>query len=368
MSRLWRVDARTGEVLRTWDIEDGLGGRRHAGWQGLRVRDINGGDIANLVRLNLETGQREPLTHFETHIALGAPAVSPDGQRVVFAMRGKDGWDLALREARMGAVRWLTQDGQFNYSPQWVDDDQLLFLREHDERLQAHVLTVSTGELHARHGCAAPGDGCAARGRRAGGVPQPRRHELLGRPRSAHAGRGGASAPAGRGLESPLQPPREAPPPPPDSAEPRRRHLRRLRLASRGGLCRAPEHACPTDSSTGSARDRGSATRPPPRSRRLRRPRRRLPLRRRAPGGGPVAQPPPAPRGEGPLRRALLDAGEALLPRAARPVRLRLQDEDTEKLRVRACSRWRGRIGSASTRGRSTPSSPPRRAALRASR
>ncbi|WP_224371421.1 hypothetical protein [Hyalangium versicolor] len=147
ISRLWRVDARTGDVLRTWDIQDGIGGSVTPDGTGYVFVDVRGGDTANLYRLNLETGQQEPLTQFEGHISLGALAVSPDGQRVVFAMRGPDGWDLALRE-QDGSVRWLTRDGRFNYSPTWVDDDQILFLREHDQRLQAHLLRLSTGELH----------------------------------------------------------------------------------------------------------------------------------------------------------------------------------------------------------------------------
>lgn len=146
MSRVWRVDARTGEVLQTWEISDGLGGGVTPDGKGYVFVDVKHGDIANLVRLNLETGQREPLTRFERQVSLGAPTVSPDGQRVVFAMRGPDGWDLALR-GQDGSVRWLTRDGKFNYSPQWVDDDQVLFLREHEARLQAHVLKLSTGEL-----------------------------------------------------------------------------------------------------------------------------------------------------------------------------------------------------------------------------
>jgi len=146
MSRLWRVDARTGEVLRTWEISDSMGGSVTPDGRSYVLVDMKGGDSANLVRMDLETGQQEPLTRFEGLSSLGAPAVSPDGQRVVFSMRGPEGWDLALRGPD-GSVSWLTRDGRFNYSPQWVDDDQVLFLREQDRRLQAHVLRLSTEEL-----------------------------------------------------------------------------------------------------------------------------------------------------------------------------------------------------------------------------
>jgi hypothetical protein len=145
LSRLWRVDARTGDVLRTWEIQDGMGGSVTPDGKGYIFIDVKG-DIANLVRLELESGQVQPLTRFEEQRSLGAPAVSPDGTRVVFSMRGPNGWDLALRGADE-SVRWLTQDGLFNYSPRWVDDDQILFMREHEGRLQAHVLRLSSGEL-----------------------------------------------------------------------------------------------------------------------------------------------------------------------------------------------------------------------------
>ncbi len=42
MSRLWRVDARTGEVLRTWEIQDGMGGSITPDGTGLRLRRREG--------------------------------------------------------------------------------------------------------------------------------------------------------------------------------------------------------------------------------------------------------------------------------------------------------------------------------------
>ncbi|RKI05792.1 hypothetical protein D7Y15_32510 [Corallococcus sp. AB030] len=143
--KLWRVDARTGDVVRLWDDLVGMGGDLTADDRSYVFVEVNG-DAANLVRLDLESGQRERLTDFKAHTALGTPVTSPDGGRYVFPMYGVEGWDLVLREPD-GSLRWLTRDGLFNYSPRWLDDDHLVFLREHEGRLQAHVMTVSTRRI-----------------------------------------------------------------------------------------------------------------------------------------------------------------------------------------------------------------------------
>ncbi|RKH83505.1 hypothetical protein D7Y21_26365 [Corallococcus sp. AB045] len=143
--KLWRVDARTGDVVRLWDDLVGMGGDVTADGRSYVFVEVNG-DAANLVRLDLESGQRERLTDFKAHTALGTPVTSPDGGRYVFPMNGAEGWDLVLREPD-GSLRWLTRDGLFNYSPRWLDDDHLVFLREHEGRLQAHVMTVSTRRI-----------------------------------------------------------------------------------------------------------------------------------------------------------------------------------------------------------------------------
>ncbi|RKH67543.1 hypothetical protein D7X96_19355 [Corallococcus interemptor] len=143
--KLWRVDTRTGDVVRIWDDLVGMGGDLTAdGRSYVFVETL--GDAANLVRLDLESGQRERLTDFQAHTALGTPVTSPDGGRFVFPMTGAQGWDLVLREPD-GSLRWLTRDGLFNYSPRWLDDDHLVFLREHEGRLQAHVMTVPTRRI-----------------------------------------------------------------------------------------------------------------------------------------------------------------------------------------------------------------------------
>ncbi|MHA7631425.1 hypothetical protein [Corallococcus sp. M7] len=143
--KLWRVDARTGDVVRLWDDLVGMGGDVTADGRSYVFVEVNG-DAANLVRLDLESGQRERLTDFKAHTALGTPVTSPDGGRYVFPMNGAEGWDLVLREPD-GSLRWLTRDGLFNYSPRWLDEDHLVFLREHEGRLQAHVMTVSTRRI-----------------------------------------------------------------------------------------------------------------------------------------------------------------------------------------------------------------------------
>jgi hypothetical protein len=144
-ARLWRVDARTGAVERTWDGVKGMGGSVTPDGTAYVYVSVEG-DTANVVRLELETGRRETLTRFDASAPVGPPAVSPDGARMVFPIGGAGGWDLVLREAD-GSLRWLTRDGLFNYSPRWLDGERIVFLREHEGRLQAHVMTVTTREL-----------------------------------------------------------------------------------------------------------------------------------------------------------------------------------------------------------------------------
>nr|WP_237081387.1 hypothetical protein [Myxococcus xanthus] len=144
-AKLWKVDARTGDVVRLWDDVMGMGGSITLDGTAYVYVRVDG-DSANVVRLDLETDTRKALTDFSASTSVGPPAVAPDGERVVFPLSGDAGWDLVLREAD-GRLRWLTRDGRFNYSPRWLDDERLVFLREHEGRLQAHVLTVATREV-----------------------------------------------------------------------------------------------------------------------------------------------------------------------------------------------------------------------------
>lgn len=144
-AKLWRVDARTGDVVRVWDDVKGMGGSITPDGSAYVYVHVDG-DTANLMRLELESGRQEPLTHFDASASVGPPAISPDGSKMVFPVAGPQGWDLAEREAD-GSLRWLTRDGLFNYSPRWLDAEHIVFLRKHLGRLQVHMMTVSTREM-----------------------------------------------------------------------------------------------------------------------------------------------------------------------------------------------------------------------------
>ncbi|HEX8437958.1 hypothetical protein, partial [Archangium sp.] len=143
LSRVWQVDARTGEVVKTWEGIEGMGGGVTPDGQAYVYVHITG-DTANLYRLDLATNERTPLTRFEGRQSLGPASVSSDG-RIVFPRMTEQGWNLALLETD-GTVRALTEDTHFNYAPRWLDANRVVFVREHEGRWQAHVLDVTGGE------------------------------------------------------------------------------------------------------------------------------------------------------------------------------------------------------------------------------
>src|SRR3954466_13673589 len=56
------------------------------------------------------------------------------------------GFELSLLD-ESGAVRRLTLNELFDYSPRWIDDDRILFVHEHQGRPQLAVYRVSTSEM-----------------------------------------------------------------------------------------------------------------------------------------------------------------------------------------------------------------------------
>lgn len=144
-TKLVQLDARNGDVRRTWEGFIALGGDVAADGKSYVLVEIDA-ERSNLTRLDLATGQRTPLTTFDGPEALGAPAVSPDGQRIAFARWMEDGFELSLLDAS-GAVRRLTTDDRFDYSPRWIDDDRILLVHEDGGRPQLGIFQLSTGQL-----------------------------------------------------------------------------------------------------------------------------------------------------------------------------------------------------------------------------
>lgn len=143
LGRLLALDARTGELRRQWVGLTGLGGDVTPDGRAYVFVQVEG-DGANLVRLDLASGERTALTDFHGRASLAPPTVSPDGRRIAFARWDGGRFDLLLREED-GQVRLLTRDVAMDYAPRWVDAQRLVLLREVDGRAQVHLLDVEGG-------------------------------------------------------------------------------------------------------------------------------------------------------------------------------------------------------------------------------
>ncbi|MBM4379823.1 MAG: hypothetical protein FJ086_11055, partial [Deltaproteobacteria bacterium] len=144
-TRLFVLDAATGEVLREAGPFIGLGGTLSPDGTCF-VAVAQDGARSQLVSMDVTTGATTALTRFETPETLASPAWSPDGARVAFNRWTGEGFDLWLREAD-GALRPVTTDGRFNYQPRWSGEDALVFLRDTEGRAQPWRCTLSTGQL-----------------------------------------------------------------------------------------------------------------------------------------------------------------------------------------------------------------------------
>lgn len=141
---LVELDAHTGEVRRTWSGLEGLGGTVTPDGQDYLFTHLDQ-DIANLFRLHLDSGRREPLTHATTHQSLGTATISPSGKRIAFPRWQGAGFDLVVLED--GVERQVTHDARFNQSPRFVDEDHVVLLRDEGGHAQAEVVELSSGAL-----------------------------------------------------------------------------------------------------------------------------------------------------------------------------------------------------------------------------
>ncbi len=196
-AQLWKIDARTGQVLEVLQDLGGAAGSVTPDGRAYVFVAVSPGR-AELTQIDLATHAREVLAVAEPGTTYAAPAVSPDGRRIAFSRGGPQGFDLVVREPG-GELRQVTFDGRFNYGPRWVDDGRLVFLREKDGRAQAHFVDRRDRRRLGRHRRALLG---ARPGPRPGParLPQPRRLGLERRRRAARLPRAGrADARGGRG-------------------------------------------------------------------------------------------------------------------------------------------------------------------------
>ncbi len=143
LAQLWKLDARTGELVEIVQAVGGSGGSVTPDGRAYVFVALSPGR-AELTELDLATHARRVLATAAPGFTFAAPAVSPDGQRIAFSRGGPGGFDLVVREAS-GELRELTHDGRFNYGPRWIDAESLVILREHEGRAQAHLIDVDTG-------------------------------------------------------------------------------------------------------------------------------------------------------------------------------------------------------------------------------
>ncbi len=146
IGRLWKVDARNGDVVEIYDGLTGPGGCVEADGKGYVYVDHRG-SAANLARYDFASRSSNLLTRLEAGTTVAAPACSPQGDRILFSQHSSNGFDLFARTGD-GAVTQLTADGKFNYGARFVDASRAVFLREtSDGRVQAHLFELETGRI-----------------------------------------------------------------------------------------------------------------------------------------------------------------------------------------------------------------------------
>ncbi len=121
-------------------------------WRRRRVESLHAGyppggtrASSDIVTCDLQNGSKRQITHRGKFFA---PAISPDGQRIVAVRytRERD-CDLVIMDAESGKlIREIPNpDNDFLETPCWTDDGRLVYLRQHDNKLRMEILTVETG-------------------------------------------------------------------------------------------------------------------------------------------------------------------------------------------------------------------------------
>lgn len=86
-----------------------------------------------------------PITIVDTPLRVENPAISPDGQRVVFSMMYEDDWELAVADVG-GSVRRLTREIQHDRVPRFLTADRVLAVMGEGRHRRSHLYDFTTGQ------------------------------------------------------------------------------------------------------------------------------------------------------------------------------------------------------------------------------
>jgi len=92
---------------------------------------------------------------------LGEYSVSPDGQRIVATVKRKQqGWNLELLDLASGQWEQITDSKAIESSPQFINDQTLLFAADYQQTFNIYTLDLTSGQLkqwsHLMGGALAP--------------------------------------------------------------------------------------------------------------------------------------------------------------------------------------------------------------------
>jgi hypothetical protein len=138
VGQLWKVDAQTAKVLQVWQNAGSQGGCLHPDGQRYLWVEFEPGKT-RLVEFHLHTQQKQTLLEEGPGVSFASPVYSPDGKQFAFARWEGKGWDIRLCQTG-GECKQLTHDAAFNYAPKWIDNDNLLFVRQEGNAAQAFRL------------------------------------------------------------------------------------------------------------------------------------------------------------------------------------------------------------------------------------
>jgi len=87
----------------------------------------------------------ETVTAYETSAAIDNPALSPNGDRVVFQLMGRENWELMVATSDGSSSNRLTYEVQHDLFPRFVTDDTILGIIGEGRHRRSHLYDADTG-------------------------------------------------------------------------------------------------------------------------------------------------------------------------------------------------------------------------------